>query len=185
ADPWSLRLAADFVDFILWHDQIRYPIATPARSVGSEHEIAVPPLLTDIQRRDPGWLSPDIVISAEPRMLLPHHLDPVMKEFAGFAVNNAARLRSFLRVHDSPWIGDQVRSRSAGSGHFVFDVPSLAANPRTKLLAVKLGVPDDRVYYLLDLVLKYLIYAERADGNYLSNPSDSGQAGLRFSQAHR
>lgn len=176
-DPWSRALAGDFIDFMLWHDMIRYPVAVLADSSESADGAIVPPLLADLRRRDPDWLRPDIVVLHEPRQLSAELLDAAVAEIGAFAVNNTSQVRGFLRLHNSSWIGDQIRSRSLSeSGHFVFDVASLAGNSKMQEIAARLGVPRERIDYLLDLILKYLLYAERAgDGYYLTHPIRSKQ----------
>lgn len=43
-DPWSRPLAADFVDFLLWHERVRYP-ATMRDDAGRGLDgIVVPPM---------------------------------------------------------------------------------------------------------------------------------------------
>jgi hypothetical protein len=175
-DPWSSALAADFVDLILWNDAINIPVAVLSDSIIDE-DMMIPAVLTDLRRRDPGWLSTDLRILPEPRQLLPALLDPALSEFGAFAVNNSLNVRQFLQVHKTPWMDIQAQSRSGPIGHYVFDVAQLARQPATSAIASRLQVPDDNIHYLLDLVLKYLIYAEHANGDYyLTHPIRSKQA---------
>jgi hypothetical protein len=176
ADPWSRPLAADFVDFLLWHDRIRYPATMRDDSGRGLDDIVVPPIVADLQRREPGWLMPEMVLANEPRVIQPDLLEPALRELTAFAANNPRQIKAFLALHDSSWIGDQIRSRWGDREHYIFDVPALVAGQRADRLAAMLGVPVERVYYLLDKVLKYLVYAERARGGfYLAHPLRSKQ----------
>ncbi|MEO6700433.1 MAG: hypothetical protein ABIP57_02915 [Jatrophihabitantaceae bacterium] len=176
-DPWARGLASNFIDFVLWHDNIRYPLAMLTDSAAASGEARVPRLLADLQRRDPGWFVPDLLLLEGPRHLSPDLLDAAVAEISAFVVKNAKQVRGFLGLHDSAWIGDQIRSRSAsGAEHYVFDVTALSTNPRIEQVSARLGVPPERIHYLVDLVLKYLLYSERAAGGYyLTHPIRSRQ----------
>lgn len=169
-DPWGRHLAAELADFLIWNDRVRIPALVVADPASPSEGIVVPSILADLRKRESDAFLPNVTILAEPKRLLPELLVPAVKEFGIFALNNSSDVSSFLRVHSSSWIKDQVRSRLR-TGNYVFDVSELAAMPEAKALALRLGVPNDGIPYLLDLILKYLIYAEQAEGEYyLSHP---------------
>lgn len=96
----------------------------------------------------------------------PDLLEPALRELSAFAANNPRQIKAFLALHGSSWISDQIRSRWGDREHYIFDLPALVARQRADRLATMLGVPVERVYYLLDKVLKYRVYAERARGGF-------------------
>jgi hypothetical protein len=179
-DPWGKHVAADFVDFVVWNDRAKYPALLLADSDGHEDGIVVPPLLTDIRRRDPASLFPEVQVLHEPRQLRPELLDPALKEFTAFAINNAAHVKGFFELHSSSWIKDQVRSRFLTNTNLVFDLEVLRSKPEARRIAATLRIPEDGVGYLLDLVLKHLIYAEQAGGQYYLTHPIRGKQSFRF-----
>lgn len=175
-DPWGSSLAAQLVDFLIWHDRIRYPVALLADSDALQSGVVLPPLLRDLRRREPDAFSPSLILHSQPRQLRADLITPAVVELGKFAVANTDRVKAFLGLHASPWIKDQIRSRSHSGLHYVFDMEALLSVPETHRLARRIGAPNEAIPYLLDLILKYLIYAETAEGNYyLTHPIRSLQ----------
>lgn len=170
-DPWAHELAADFVDFVLWNESIRYPVLLLADAVDRAESLVAPAILDDLGRREPGLVCADIRILSDRPMLDHELLAPAWKAFEVFVTNNSSRVRGFLSLHSSSWIKEQIRSRLPDGSGYIFDVVDLAARPETAKLAHRLNITVREVYYLFDLVLKYLLYAEQAQGQYyLSHP---------------
>ncbi|MBM2621722.1 hypothetical protein JIG36_40085 [Actinoplanes sp. LDG1-06] len=112
---------------------------------------------------------------------MPDLLDPILAEFAAFVAANARDVRGFLSVHESRWIAKQTQHRSGDAGsHHVFDLPSLVANRHTERILHSIGASSEQVLYLVDLVLKYLIYAERANGGYYLTHPIRGKQSFEF-----
>jgi hypothetical protein len=174
-DPWAIKVAEDFVDLMVWQDRVRYPVLLLTDSA-DEHHVVTPPVVRDIQRRDPGSLTPGMQVLENQRELDPELLAPTLRDFAAFAANNSRRIHGFLELHQASWIKDQIRSRFKGDSHFIFNADALRQAPETATLAARLRLPEEAIPYLLDLILKYLIYAEQANGQYyLSHPIRSKQ----------
>jgi len=182
SDPWASNLAADFIDLALWHDRIRYPLAFLAGAATDSDTAVVPPLLADLQRRDADWFVPEPLVLEERRRLAPDLLEAAVAEIGAFAINNLKPVRRFLDLHESRWIGEQIRSRSrpGSDNQFVFDLEALYASTRAKEVAARLNIPRERFHYLFDLILKYLLYAEQGTGGYyLTHPIRAKQS-FRF-----
>ena len=178
-DAWAQHLAEDFVDLVIWNDNIDLPVISLAAAADKHGEIVVPPLVNDLLRREPGLLEPTIQIVPERRELAPQLLEPALDAFSSFCRANPRSVREFYRLHNEGWIRDQVLSRSDKRNHYVYEVEALHGNEKIVKLARAVELPEPALFYLFDLVLKYFLYAERAQGgSYLSHPIRSQQ---RFS----
>jgi hypothetical protein len=174
-DPWAVDVAADFVDFMLWNDFVRFPVLV--REGADEHrEIVIPPLLNDLRRRESEQIVADVQFIAEQRKLSDELAGPALRAFATFCRLNPSAVKKFYALHTTGWIKQQIESRSGVTDHYVFDVVDLKSRPEFNRLELQLDLPYEAIFYILDLILKYLIYAERAQhGRYLTHPIRSLQ----------
>jgi hypothetical protein len=174
-DPWAVDVAADFVDFMLWNDFVRFPVLLREGAEG-RREIVIPPLLDDLRRRESEQIVADVQYVAEQRKLSDELTDPALRAFATFCRLNPNAVKKFYALHTVGWIKQQIESRSGASDHYVFDVRDLKTRPEINHLELQLGLTTEAILYILDLILKYLIYAERAqNGRYLAHPIRSKQ----------
>lgn len=169
ADPWASTVGSEFVDLIVWNSRVKFPAVQLERRDASP--VSVPRILSDMQRRESGAFSLDVYSLSEPRVLQPHLIGSAVREFGTFVASNKSAINSFLRLHSSSWINQQKLSRGRGGNHYAFDLGNLREAIRADPVASGCGVSDEDFAYLLDLVLKYLVYAEQATGRYyLTHP---------------
>lgn len=170
-DPWARQVAAEFVDFVLWNDRLRYPVLLMADDRARSEGVVTPALLADLNRRESGLASPDVRLLDERPVLDEHLLVPAWRAFDAFVTNNRQQVRGFLDLHSGESIKDQIRSRLGDDSPYIFDVHVLAARGETERFERKVRLSEAETFYLFDLVLKYLLYAEQARGQYyLSHP---------------
>lgn len=174
-DPWAIDVAADFVDFMLWNEFVRFPVLV-REGAEERREVVIPPLLDDLRRRESEQIVADVQFVAEQRKLSDELTGPALRAFATFCRLNPGAVEKFYALHTVGWIKQQIKSRSGAVDHYVFDVGDLKAHPQLNRLELQLGLPTEAIFYILDLILKYLIYAEKAQhARYLTHPIRSQQ----------
>jgi hypothetical protein len=175
-DPWAIQATEDLVDLLVWTEQVTFPIVR-LRGQDIQADRLIPRVAKDLIRREPESFRLDVKLLDEPRELASVAENSVLDGLTKFLANNPRRVQGFMRLHNSPWITSQIVRSNSGS-HLVYDLGRVVQSTRGREIATRASMSLKDLEYLIDLILKYFIYAEIAagGGSYLSHPIRSLQS---------
>ena len=168
-DPWAGKLAGRLADFFIFSDMARFTMPVRADAASLE-DATLPSILTQLRSRDPGVIEPVTYPVEDRRRLKEEYLQPAFANFLVWVQNNGSALKSWLRLHNEPWIREghlaRVRPR------YVFDVDALRQDASFMEVVASLQVSPDDVLYAFDVVLRYPLYGELAGSGayFLAHP---------------
>jgi hypothetical protein len=173
-DPYAWRLAADFSDLFVFSESARYAIVRAPDAPTSEKFGVVPSILRDLIGRDSGALTEQRLIIGE-QSVSDEYLSESFDIFGDYVVANRNSIRSFIELHNQPWIRRRPAFQRGVNTGWVFPMHRLIETKTMKALVSSIGVHEEDLCHVFDVALKYSLYGEVAgsDEYYLAHPMRS------------
>ena len=159
ADPWARNAVRNFTDLFVYSDRFRFTLPYPGSGNLDAHmESNTLDIIHLIRRYDKSVALPQVISTAEPRILDNAHLDSCFESFVTWSFHNKNRLADWLNLHksDQLWIiylNQVPRVR-------MFDLDRLESRHDLKDISTGLGINTGDILYAFDGALRYPFYGE-------------------------